>query len=269
MVNRIPAGMLTLQMLWTEYMFHYTGSELLYSHTPTNQVAITLQQWIKKNKPFLRCLSTCLIIHWFIYYSVCLLCGSKTYRLSCSDQTSWADWGHHKGPFKQRRCNISPRVKHRFYFWHHKAVFKNNWEPTAVDSWKWSFGAVVWRREMLWRLSNKIAAVDPKKAVWEERVIEVVKWTWGRRTLDPVKLTAVTEFWECVRVFEEVTLVYCMPAHVVHEANNRVRPFILFSVFFLFLLTQFVESKVFKTSLNILLQSVSFLLILFKLSTRI
>lgn len=208
---------------------------VLFTYSTNKSSRNHLATMNQENKHTLRCLSKCLIIHWFIYYSVCLLRGSEIYRLSCSHQTSWADWGPHEGPFKQRRCNISPRVKHQFYFGHHKAVFKNNWEPTAVDSWKWSWGALVWRREMLWRLSNKIAAVDPKKAVWEQRVIEVVKWTWGRRTLDPVKLTAVPEFWECVSGYlGKLPLCTVCQLTLCTKPATELGHFFLFSVFFFF-----------------------------------
>lgn len=147
MVNWIHAVMFILQMLCCDQphcepnTFRCAGSALLESHTRTNRVAITLQQSIKKQTLSVLSLN---VSYYSQVYSLFSLSPVRlwvfTVRLSCSDQTSWADWGSHEGTFKQRRCSISPRVKHHFYFWHHKAVFKNNWEPTAVDSWKWSFG---------------------------------------------------------------------------------------------------------------------------------
>lgn len=159
MVNWIHAVMfiLTDAVLWsatlrTEYVSLCRECAVRFAHSnksSRNHLA-TINQ--KKKKKTLSVLS----LNVSYYSQVYLLFSLSpvrlwvfTVRLSCSDQTSWADWGSHEGPFKQRRCGISPRVKHHFYFWHHKAVFKNNWEPTAADSWKWSFGGIVWRREML------------------------------------------------------------------------------------------------------------------------
>lgn len=144
MVNWIHAVMFILQMLCCDQPHcepntfrcagRFTHSKQIESQSPCNN---------QSKKQTLSVLS----LNVSYYSQVYLLFSLSpvrlwvfTVRLSCSDQTSWADWGSHEGPFKQRRCSISPRVKHHFYFWHHKAVFKNNWEPTAVDSWKWSFG---------------------------------------------------------------------------------------------------------------------------------
>lgn len=94
------------------------------------------------NKNLPSVVSQCLLLFSALFIIQCVYCTTprSTVRLRSSDQTSWADWGSHKGPFKHRQCNISPCLKCHFYFWHHKAVFENNWEP--VDSWKWSFSGV-------------------------------------------------------------------------------------------------------------------------------
>lgn len=143
--------------------------------------------------------NTCLVLSLNVsYYSqVYLLFSLSPVRLRDLQSDSAAQIRHHerteasrKESFKQRRCNISPRVKHHFYFRRHKAVFRNNWEPTAVDSWKWSFGGVVWRREMLWRLPKQNCCRWPKKSSLRGESYWGREMNLGKKNTGPCKVNS-------------------------------------------------------------------------------